>query len=65
MNELDDRFPRIGEVILKTSCSRAAIYRMITNGGFPRQIAIGKLSAGWRLSAVMKWMEAPPEFHSD
>lgn len=65
MNELDDRFLRMGEVIVKTGCSRATIYRMIAEGGFPRQIAIGKRSVGWRLSAVMKWMEAPPDFHSD
>ncbi|MDO7842883.1 helix-turn-helix transcriptional regulator [Sphingomonas immobilis] len=62
MNETDDRFLRIGDVINKTGRSRAAIYRMIAQGQFPRQERIGVRAVGWRLSAVLQWMSAPTEF---
>lgn len=62
MEDHDDRFLRIAEVIKKTGRSRAAIYRMIADGSFPKQEKIGLRAAGWRLSEVMRWMNAPMDF---
>ncbi|WP_443971412.1 helix-turn-helix transcriptional regulator [Sphingobium sp. CR28] len=62
MEDIDDRFLRIGEVTRKTGRSRAAIYRMIADGNFPKQEKIGVRAVGWRLSAIMSWMEAPKQF---
>ncbi|GGC14011.1 hypothetical protein GCM10011494_36020 [Novosphingobium endophyticum] len=65
MNDYDDRFLRIGDVTKRTGRSRAAIYRMIAEGTFPRQVPIGTRAVGWRLSSVLKWMEAPRDYHSE
>ncbi|BAI96632.1 MULTISPECIES: helix-turn-helix transcriptional regulator [Sphingobium] len=65
MVTLDDRFLRINGVVEKTGRSRAAIYRMIADGTFPRQERIGVRAVGWRMSAVAKWMEAPLEYRQD
>jgi prophage regulatory protein len=62
MNVIDDKFIRIDGVVEKTGRSRASIYRMIAEGSFPRQERIGVRSVGWRLSAVLRWMEAPTEY---
>ena len=62
MEEFDDRFLRISDVIKKTGRSRAAIYRMVADGSFPKQEKIGVRAVGWRLSAIVRWMEAPASF---
>jgi len=62
MDALDDRFIRIGGVVEKTGRSRAAIYRMIADGTFPRQQRIGVRAVGWRISAILRWMEAPLDY---
>lgn len=64
MNKIEDRFLRIEHVVEKTGRSRASIYRMIAAGAFPRQERIGVRSVGWRMSAVLEWMDAPSEFGS-
>ncbi|WP_408591424.1 helix-turn-helix transcriptional regulator [Novosphingobium sp.] len=63
MDDFDDRFLRIGDVIKKTGCSRASIYRMVASGAFPHQVPIGRRAVGWRLSAVIEWMESPRDYH--
>ena len=62
MDKSEDRFLRIGGVVEKTGRSRASIYRMIADGSFPKQERIGRRSVGWRMSAVMVWMDAPSEY---
>lgn len=62
MNVIDDKFIRIDGVVERTGRSRAAIYRMIAEGSFPRQERIGVRAVGWRLSAILRWMEAPTEY---
>lgn len=64
MNDYDDRFLRIGDVMKRTGRSRAAIYRMVAEGTFPRQVSIGTRAVGWRLSSILKWMESPRDYHS-
>lgn len=65
MEASEDRFVRIGGVIKKTGRSRAAIYRMIADGTFPKQERIGARAVGWRLSAIVRWMEAPLDYRQD
>jgi prophage regulatory protein len=65
MDTPDDRFVRISGVIEKTGRSRAGIYRMIAAGTFPRQERIGDRAVGWRLSAIIRWMEAPSDYRQD
>lgn len=61
----NDRFIRMDDVVEKTGRSRAAIYRMMAKGKFPRQVLIGDRAVGWRMSAVVKWMEAPMEYRQE
>ncbi|WP_245654082.1 helix-turn-helix transcriptional regulator [Novosphingobium rosa] len=54
-----DRIIRLKTVLARTGLSRSTIYRKIADGSFPRQIAIGTHSAGWRESAIDRWIENP------
>ena len=65
MNDHDDMFLRISDVTKRTGLSRAAIYRMIAEGTFPRQVPIGTRAVGWRLSSVLEWMASPRDYHSE
>ena len=50
-------FLRISEVIRRVCVSRPTIYRWMSEGTFPKQIAIGANSVVWLESDVTKWME--------
>ena len=65
MDASEDRFIRMSSVIEKTGRSRAGIYRMIASGTFPKQERIGTRAVGWRLSAVVEWMEAPLDYRQE
>lgn len=54
-----DRIIRLKTVLARTGLSRSTIYRKIADGSFPRQVAIGTHSAGWRESAINRWIENP------
>lgn len=60
--ELPDRILRLRAVLDRTGLSRSTLYRKIQEGRFPRQIALGVRSAGWRESAVSAWMQDPMSF---
>lgn len=60
-----DRILRLPAVLDRTGLSRSAVYRRIRDGTFPRQVALGARSAGWRESAVNKWIEDPMAFGSE
>lgn len=46
----------IKAVIEFTSLSRASIYRLITNGAFPRPIKIGERRVVWRTEDLQAWV---------
>ena len=56
MTDQPDRILRIQTVLARTGLTRSTLYRKITAGSFPRQIAISTRCAGWRKSAVQRWM---------
>ena len=60
-----DRILRLPAVLDRTGLSRSSLYRKIQEGTFPKQIALGIRSAGWRESAVSRWMQDPMSFRSD
>ena len=49
-------FLRISEVIRRVGVSRPTIYRWMSKGSFPKQIAIGANSVAWLESDVTQWM---------
>ena len=51
------RFLRLSEVIDRVGVSRPTIYRWMSKGSFPKQIAIGANSVVWLESDITKWMD--------
>jgi prophage regulatory protein len=60
-----DRILRLPAVLDRTGLSRSTLYRKIQEGTFPKQIALGVRTAGWRESAVRRWMQDPMSFRAD
>ncbi|QUD87514.1 helix-turn-helix transcriptional regulator [Phenylobacterium montanum] len=60
-----DRILRIRTVLQRTGLSRSTLYRKILEGSFPRQVKISVHGAGWRESAVNRWIEDPVTFRDD
>lgn len=60
-----DRILRLPAVLDRTGLSRSTLYRKIQEGTFPKQIALGVRTAGWRESAVSTWMQNPMSFRAD
>ena len=54
---MDTRFIRLKEVMERTSLSRSTIYQMMSAGGFPSQIPIGRRAVGWLKREIDEWIE--------
>jgi prophage regulatory protein len=54
-----DRIIRIRTVLSRTGLSRSTLYRKINEGTFPKQVQISIHGAGWRESAVNRWIADP------
>ncbi|MBN8808282.1 MAG: AlpA family phage regulatory protein [Sphingomonas sp.] len=57
-----DRIIRLKTVLARTGLSRTTLYRKMGEGTFPRSIKISIHGAGWRESAVERWMADPVAF---
>jgi prophage regulatory protein len=53
----DQRLLRLPEVRQKVGLSRSAIYKLISEGQFPRQIPIGPRTVAWCQEDVERWIE--------
>jgi len=51
-------FLRLPQVIQRTGISRSAIYKMVTEGLFPKPIRIGTRAVAWVESDVESWSES-------
>jgi prophage regulatory protein len=58
-SEPADRILRLKAVLDRTGLSRSTLYRKMQSGSFPKQIAISARCAGWRESAIARWMHNP------
>lgn len=65
MTAQSDRILRLPAVLERTGLSRSTLYRKIAAGSFPRQIALSTRCAGWRESAVNRWMMSPMFYQVD
>jgi prophage regulatory protein len=54
-----DRILRLRAVLARTGLSRSTVYRKIREGTFPRQVQISVHGAGWRESAITRWIADP------
>ncbi|UZW57698.1 AlpA family phage regulatory protein [Sphingobium sp. JS3065] len=59
MDEKNEQFLRLRAVIAKTGKPKASIYRDIHLGTFPAPEKIGARAVAWRLSRILRWMQAP------
>ena len=60
-NMKEDRFVRMKELTTIVGVGKSTIYRLISANKFPPQVKITQRTSGWRLSAVMEWMERREE----
>ncbi len=60
-----DRILRIRTVLQRTGLTRSTLYRKISDGSFPRQVPISVHGAGWRESAINRWIADPAAFRAD
>ena len=54
-----DKIIRLKTVLDRTGLSRSTVYRKIAEGTFPSQVRISVHGAGWRESAINRWIEDP------
>ena len=60
-----DRIIRFNTVRARTGLSRSTMYRKIAEGTFPCQVRISIHGAGWRESAVNRWIADPVSFRNE
>ena len=60
-----DRILRLPAVLDRTGLSRSTLYRKIQEGTFPKQIALGVRTAGWRESSIAAWMQCPMSYRAN
>ena len=60
-----DKIIRLKTVLDRTGLSRSTMYRKIAEGTFPCQVKISIHGAGWRESAVNRWITDPVSFRNE
>lgn len=60
-----DRIVRLKTVLARTGLSRSTLYRKIREGTFPRQVPISVHGAGWRESAINRWIADPAGYRPE
>ena len=51
---------RLPALLARVGLSPATIYRMISNGEFPRSVRIGVRATGWRSDEIDDWLASRP-----
>ena len=57
-----ERIIRLRTVLARTGLSRSTLYRKIADGTFPSQVKISVHGAGWRESAINRWIADPTRY---
>ncbi len=60
-----ERIIRLKTVLARTGLSRSTMYRKIAEGTFPCQVRISVHGAGWRESAINRWIEDPIGYRNE
>lgn len=60
-----ERIIRLKTVLSRTGLSRSTMYRKIAEGTFPCQVKISVHGAGWRESAINRWIEDPISYRNE
>ena len=54
---IQKEFLRLKDIQQITSLSKSTIYRLISEGSFPKQVKVGKRAVVWVRSDVSNWMD--------
>lgn len=65
MSNTADRIIRLRTVLDRTGLSRSTVYRKIGEGTFPTQVRISVHGAGWRESAINRWIADPVGYREE
>jgi prophage regulatory protein len=65
MSNATDRIIRLRTVLDRTGLSRSTVYRKIAEGTFPSQVRISVHGAGWRESAINRWIVDPVSYRDE
>jgi prophage regulatory protein len=65
MSNASDRIIRLKTVLDRTGLSRSTVYRKIAEGTFPSQVRISVHGAGWRESAINRWIADPVGYREE
>jgi prophage regulatory protein len=65
MSNTTDRIIRLRTVLDRTGLSRSTVYRKIAEGTFPSQVRISVHGAGWRESAINRWIADPVGYREE
>lgn len=57
-HDTPEKFLRLSEVRNRVPYSRATIYRLMSEGKFPRSYALGEHAVAWRESDITEWIQA-------
>lgn len=60
-----EKIIRLKTVLDRTGLSRSTMYRKIAEGTFPCQVKISIHGAGWRESAINRWIADPVGFRNE
>ncbi len=60
-----EKIIRLNTVLDRTGLSRSTLYRKIAEGTFPAQVRISVHGAGWRESAISRWIADPVRYRAD
>jgi prophage regulatory protein len=58
---VEDRILRLPDVERLVALDASTIRRRITEGAFPRPVAIAPRAVGWRWSAIQAWLKHLPD----
>jgi len=53
---MDYKILKLPDVMARTALSRSSIYAFISNGKFPKQLALGERSVGWLEKDIQSWI---------
>ena len=57
IQDMAQQILKLSEVKLITALSGSTIYRLISQGDFPKQIKLSERSSGWLQSEVEQWLQ--------
>ena len=58
--EIETNFLKMPEVCKLTGLSRASVYRLIAESGFPRPYQLSPNRVGWKVTEINEWIAQLP-----